>query len=120
MEKEQKPIIIWGDSVKNWLPTDLNKMDLIISQPPLGYKLMDPIIGKFGQIRNAEQFLIEKGLQSLKAKGKLVLCLSNGFLFREGIEKSLRKYLVEEDLLETIVSFQKGLLLNTTIPFRFW
>lgn len=105
-----------GDSIKNWSPSAQNKMDLIISQPPFGYRLQEPVTGKHGPIRTAEQFLIDRGLESLNEEGKLVVCLSNGFLFREGPEKSLRKYLVEADLLETVISFPQGLLMNTGIP----
>ncbi len=105
-----------GDSIKNWSPSAQNKMDIIISQPPFGYKLQEPVTGKHGLIKTAEQFLIDRGLESLNEEGKLVVCLSNGFLFRDGPEKSLRKQLVEEDLLETVISFPQGLMMNTGIP----
>src|SRR5690606_10051139 len=67
-------------------------------------------------IRSIEQFLIEKGLQSLTAEGKLIALLPQGFLVRGGYEKYLREHLVNKDLIDTIISLPGGLLLNTAIP----
>lgn len=104
-----------GDSILNWFPTEHNKMDLIISQPPLNFKLQESLLGLFGQIKTAEQYLIEKSLATLTDDGKLIVCLSNGFLFREGPEKLLRRHLVENNLLESVISFPQGLMMNTEI-----
>src|SRR5690606_18962002 len=42
--------------------------------------------------------------------------LPQGFLFRGLQEKRLREYLIEEDLIDTIISLPGGLLFNTGIP----
>ena len=103
------------DSILNW-PKQSEKFDLILTNPPYGirlgkkYKDIDP------NIRTIEQFLIEKGVNSLNTKGKLIAILPVGFLFRGMHEKSLRQKLIEEDLIDTIISLPGGLLFNTGIP----
>lgn len=89
------------------------KFDLVISNPPFSARLPIQIAGKFGNIRTYEHFLIEKGIESLKSNGKLIAVLSQSFLFRLGSEENLRHYLIEEDLLEMVVSFPGGLLMNS-------
>lgn len=92
------------------------KFDTIISNPPIGVRLPNPLNGKFGNINNYEHFLIEKGIEDLRHDGKLIAVLSQGFLFRSGSEHGLRQYLIENDLLEMVISIPGGLLMNTGIP----
>ena len=106
---------ILGDSIIDWNPNG-QKFDLIIANPPFGMRLTQDIQGRFGNIRTIEQFFLEKGIDDLSTTGKLLAVLPNGFLFRSGIERELRKYLVENDLVETIISLPGGILINTSIP----
>lgn len=107
--------LLLGDSVWNWNPTG-DKFDLIVANPPLGLRINRQLDGKFGRIRGVEQFVIEKGIESLKDSGKLIIVIAHGFLFRSGQELKLRKHLVNADLLESIISFPGGLLMNTGLP----
>ncbi|RZK13239.1 MAG: hypothetical protein EOO46_00080 [Flavobacterium sp.] len=120
-----------GNSIFNWNPAVstsgslLKKIlkktspskdnDLIISNPPFSGKLPGNIQGRFGAIKTYEQFLLEKGIENLSASGKLIGILSSGFLYRN-VEENLRQYLVEHDLLDTIIAFPDGLLRSTAIP----
>lgn len=103
------------DSIEYW-PLEDQKFDLIISTPPLHANLSNKYKGEYPEIRTAEQFLIEKGISSLNVRGKLIAVLSNGFLFKGGVEQRLRERLIERDLIETIISLPGGLMLNTGIP----
>lgn len=104
-----------ADSLYEW-PND-SKFDLIVSNPPLGMRIdIRDSINNI-QFKNAEQFLIEKGIQSLNVNGKLVAVFSLGILYKGGSELELRKKLVDENLIETIISFPGGLFQNTAIPF---
>ena len=130
--REANSEFLKGDSVENWNPRKKNKSDkledffkfpvenekydLIIANPPINLRLPDPIQSRFGSIRNGEQFIIEKGLEDLNYHGKLIVVVSNGFLFRDNSEQELRKYLVDDDRLEMVISFPDGLLFNTGIP----
>lgn len=106
---------VCDDSILHW-PHESEKFDLILSNPPFGMRLGHHYRDFEPNIRTIEQFLIEKGVQSLKQNGKLIALLPQGFLFRGMQEQRLREHLVEEDLIDTIISLPGGLLLNTGIP----
>lgn len=107
---------VCDDSILHW-PAQSEKFDLILSNPPVGMRLGNQCKDTEPDFRTIEQFLIEKGIQSLNQNGKLIALLPQGFLFSRGMqEQRLRKYLIEEDLIDTIISLPGGLLLNTGIP----
>jgi type I restriction enzyme M protein len=106
--------LILGDSIANWNPTD-EKFDLIVASPPFGARLPFEISGNWGAIRNFENFTIEKGLESLKQDGKLIIHVPDSFLFSSGQVANLRYHLIEEDLIESVISFPNGILHHTAI-----
>jgi type I restriction enzyme M protein len=103
------------DSIENWNSKRL-KYDLVISSPPFNMRLNGDFEGQFGRIRTVDSFFIEKGVKAVKEGGKLVVVVSNSFLSRGGYEENLRKYLIKDDLLESVISLPSGLLYNTDIP----
>jgi len=107
---------IQSDSISQWNPTPNIKFDLIVASPPFGMKLPEDTNGIKGRFRNCEQFFIEKGIEDLTANGKLIAIISQGFLFRLGSEQELRRFILENDLLEMVISLPSGLLMNTGIP----
>lgn len=104
-----------ADSIEEW-PLE-SKFDLIVSNPPLGMRIDNHDSISNSNIKSSEHFLLEKGIQSLSVGGKMVALLSQGILFRGGREQELRKQLVENDLIDTIISFPGGLFNYTAIPF---
>lgn len=106
---------VCDNSILHW-PTNSEKFDLIVANPPFGMRLGQQYKEVEPDFRTIEQFLLEKGVHSLKRKGKLIALLPQGILFRGMQERRLREYLVEEDLLDTIILLPGGLLLNTGIP----
>jgi type I restriction enzyme M protein len=104
------------DSLANW-PNQDNKFDLVIANPPFNLRLPDYLKELEPNIRSIEQFVIEKGINSLNSNGKLITLLPVGFLFKGGREKALREKLIEEDLIDSVISFPGGLLQHTGIPF---
>jgi type I restriction enzyme M protein len=106
--------LILGDSIRQWNPTNL-KFDLIIASPPFGMRIPFGISGNWGTIRNFENFAIEKGLNDLKNDGKLVILVPESFLFSSGQIANLRYHLIEQDLIESIISFPNGILHHTAI-----
>jgi type I restriction enzyme M protein len=103
------------DSIAHW-PSVNQKFDLIVSNPPYGIRLNNHGLPTPNNV-TIEQFLIESGLNSLTNTGKLITIFPNGFLFRRTIEEQrLRLDLVEQGLIDTIISLPGGLLLNTGIP----
>ena len=105
---------VCDDSISNW-PATTEKFDLIVANPPFGMRLDRQNRGIEPEIRTVEHFLLKKGVQSLNENGKLIAILPQGILFR-GLEDHLRKFLVDHDLIDTIISLPGGLLLNTGVP----
>jgi len=103
------------DSILHW--PENQKFDLILANPPFGVRLNQRDQYQNPEIRTVEQFLIEKGISSLKTKGKLIAVLPTEILFRGGTDQRLRETLIENDLIDTIILFPGGVLLNTGIPF---
>lgn len=106
--------LLSSDSIDNWNPSN-DKFDLIITSPPFVSRLPLGISGKWGTIRNFESFTIEKGLESLKQDGKLIIHVPDSFLFSSGQVANLRYHLIEEDLIESVISFPNDLLHHTAI-----
>lgn len=104
-----------ADSIKQW-PSENQEFDLIISNPPFGLKLKEEFRSYYPATRTAEQFFIQKGIESLSNNGKLICVLPNGFLFKDGFEQRLRRELINSDLLDTVISLPGGLLMNSGIP----
>lgn len=92
------------------------KFDLIVSHPPF-HSLKDrDIKGKLiNRYSSAEQFIIEKGLDLLTPKGKIILVVPFGFLSPKGGTEHIIHNLLERDLIDTIVNFPSGLLYGTGI-----
>ena len=106
------------DSIYNW-PNSSNKFDLIISIPPIGLDLRSQNIrGKFiHTYRRVEQLLIEKSIENLSPTGKAITIVPLSFLQRSHGEEHILANLIDNDLIETIISLPGGLLANTGIPF---
>lgn len=104
-----------NDSIKNWNPFGYT-YDIIIANPPFGLDLDTSLNEGYKHIKSAEQFVIERGLKSINENGAIITLAPNGFLFRGGSEEKLRMHLIENDLLEMVISFPGGLFSNTSIP----
>jgi len=103
------------DSIINW--PSYENFDLVISNPPFNYKIGSHIAHQFGQKKmSAEAFIITKGLESINYDGKVVCVTSQGILFKGGEEGRLRQHLVDNGLIETIVSLPGGVLRHTGVP----
>lgn len=105
---------ILGNPVESWNSSN-DKFDIVYSTPPIGLK-MSPMHQNQGFF-SYEQFIIENGVKDLKADGKLVIALSQSFLFQSGKHGSFRKQLIQNELIDTVIQLPKGLLPFRSIPF---
>lgn len=111
----QKGGYLCANSFGHW-PDEVRKFDLVIASPPMGLRFdKSTDVSEFG-IHTIEQFVIEKGLNSISPSGKIIALFSQGWLFKEGKgDKELRKRLIKDDLIDLIISLPGGVLSNTGI-----
>ncbi|MBS3199862.1 N-6 DNA methylase [Turicibacter bilis] len=104
--------------------TTLQKFDCIVCQPPFGLKdwgmeqVMDDARFHRGvPPRSSADFaFITQVVESLNETGKAVMIVPSGVLFRESREGDIRKQLIEENLVETVISLPGNMLYGTALP----
>jgi type I restriction enzyme M protein len=104
------------DSINNW-PAKSEKFNLIVSNPPFGLHINNRYQELGNKFKGVEQFILQKGVDSLSDDGKLIAVLPNSCLYKAGKLHEVRAKLIESDLVEYIIGFPGGLLLNTGMPF---
>ena len=102
-----------NDSIYNW-PDSSNKFDLIVSIPPTNLNLSSKNIrGKLIQTyRRVEQLLIDRSIENLSPTGKVITIVPHGFLRRSKGEEHIFANLINNDLVESIISLPSGLILS--------
>lgn len=66
--------------------------------------------------KSADYAFIMHGISKMKSGGTLSAILPHGVLFRVGKEEVIRKKLIENKLINTVIGLPKKLFLNTQIP----
>lgn len=65
---------------------------------------------------HADYAFITQVVESMNKRGKAVMLVPTSVLFREGRESEIRKQLIEENLIESIIAFPGNMLNGTAIP----
>ena len=111
---------------------DLHKTlraDFILANPPFNYhpwgqeKLVDDVRWKYGlpPASNANFGWIQHMIYHLSQNGKIGLVLANGALTsNQSGEGEIRKKIIEDDLIEGIISMPAQLFYSVTIPVSLW
>ena len=100
----------------NELPLGEDKADTVISNPPFNLKLEKSVTANgfvFDKLLNYA--FIFKALESLNDDGVGVFILPNGVL-SSSEEMEYRKYLIEHDFIDVVVSVPGKMFTNTDIP----
>jgi type I restriction enzyme M protein len=122
--------IEWGDTLRNPLFIEngnLSKFDVVITNPPFGmsdWGYEEWQNDKFGRnvvglpSRKSGDFAwILHAIASMENNtGRAAIIVPSGILFRSGAEQTLRQYIIENDLLEAVISLAPNLLNITSIP----
>jgi type I restriction enzyme M protein len=118
----------WGDSFTNDLHPDL-RADFVIANPPFNIKGwgVDQLAGDarwshgVPPANNANFGWVQHMLHHLKPTGTMATVLANGSLSSQSSgEGDIRRKLVEDDLVECIVSLPGQLFFTTQIPVCLW
>ena len=102
----------------------IRKFDRVLANPPFSqnyrranmrfadrFREWCPETGK-----KADLMFVQHMLASLKPDGHMATVMPHGVLFRGGKEKLIRELLIEDDVIEAIVSLPPGLFYGTGIP----
>lgn len=122
-------IIEWGDTIRNPLHLQDNALklfDKVVANPPFSldkwgeeeakqdiysrFKLGIPPKGK------GDYAFILHMISSLKDKGTMGVILPHGVLFRGASEGAIRKKLIEQNLLDSVIGLPANLFFGTSIP----
>ena len=105
------------------------KADFIMANPPFNLsnwgqdKLKDDVRWKYGlpPSGNGNYAWIQHMIHHLAPNGKIGLVLANGALSSmQGGEGEIRKKIIEDDLIEGIISLPTQLFYSVTIPVTLW
>lgn len=99
-------------------------LDAVVSNPPYSqkwdpqHKDADPRYARFGLApkSKADYAFLLHDLYHLKPGGIMAIVLPHGVLFRGGEEGTIRKNLIENDHLETIIGLPANIFFGTGIP----
>jgi len=123
--------IEWGDTIRNPKLLDgedtLKHFDVVVANPPFslekwGYE--SAAADKFGRFRRGlppktkgDYAFVLHMIETLKPKtGRMGVVVPHGVLFRGASEGKIRKQLVDENLLDTVIGLPERLFFGTGIP----
>lgn len=124
--------IYHGDTLKNdwdWLretnPAKKPRFDAVVANPPFSYRwepgeamVQDPRFKNHGVApKSAADFaFLLHGLHYLKDDGVMAIILPHGVLFRGGKEADIRRKLLEDGHIDTVIGLPANLFYSTGIP----
>lgn len=124
--------IYHGDTLKNdwdWLretnPAKKPRFDAVVANPPFSYRwepgeamAQDPRFKNHGLApKSAADFaFLLHGLHYLKDDGVMAIILPHGVLFRGGKEADIRRKLLEDGRIDTVIGLPANLFYSTGIP----
>ncbi len=116
-----------GDTLEDPLILEngqIRRFDRVLANPPFSqnysranmkftnrFREWAPETGK-----KADLMFVQHMLASLKPDGRMATIMPHGVLFRGGKEKLIRELLIEDDVIEAIISLPPGLFYGTGIP----
>ena len=119
--------IVLGDTLTNPHFADEKPFDAIVSNPPYSIKWIgddDPTLinddrfapaGVLAPKSKADFAFVLHALSYLSSKGRAAIVCFPGIFYRGGAEQKIRKYLVDNNFVETIISIAPNLFYGTSI-----
>ncbi len=116
-----------GDTLEDPLLLDgnsLRKFDRVLANPPFSQNYNRATVKHPSRFREwcpetgkkADLMFVQHMLASLKPNGHMATVMPHGVLFRGGKEKLIRELLINDDVIEAIISLPPGLFYGTGIP----
>jgi type I restriction enzyme M protein len=109
----ESPRLELGNSLERELLTNPSGQgfDVVLANPPIGVKTSrEP--GRYQHFAIATNdstgLFIQHALSQLKRQGRAVIAVPEGFLFRGGSDRELRRYLLEQGQVEAVIGLPAG------------
>jgi len=119
--------IALGDTLRDPQLSDEKPFDAIVSNPPYSVKWIgddDPTMinddrfapaGVLAPKSKADFAFVLHALHYLSSKGRAAIVCFPGIFYRGGAEQKIRKYLVENNFVETVIALAPNLFYGTSI-----
>ena len=109
----ETPSLELGNSLERDAPGSPGQQgfDLVLANPPINAKSSrESSVGKHYAFPTSDALgmFVQHALAQLKPSGRAVIVVPEGFLFRSGPERELRKYLLERGHVEAVVGLPAG------------
>lgn len=116
-----------GDTLLNPQHNEEKPFDAIVSNPPYSIKWIgddDPTLinderfapaGKLAPKSYADFAFIMHSLSYLSSRGRAAIVCFPGIFYRKGAERTIRKYLVDNNFVECVISLPENLFFGTSI-----
>ncbi len=116
-----------GDTLEDPLIIEdgqVRKFDRVLANPPFSQNYSRANVKYTSRFREwcpetgkkADLMFVQHMLASLKADGHMATIMPHGVLFRGGKEKLIRELLINDNVIEAIISLPPGLFYGTGIP----
>lgn len=107
------PRLEWNNSLERELLSSSSRQgfDLVLANPPIGVRTSRELwrYQHFAIPTNDSTGLfVQHALSQLKPQGRAVIAVPEGFLFRGGAERELRRYLLEQGQVEAVIGLPPG------------
>ena len=116
-----------GDTLLNPLHNEEKPFDAIVSNPPYSIKWVgdaDPTLinderfapaGKLAPKSYADFAFIMHALSYLSSKGRAAIVCFPGIFYRKGAERTIRKYLIDNNFVDCVIQLPDNLFFGTSI-----
>ena len=116
-----------GDTLLNPLHNEEKPFDAIVSNPPYSIKWVgdaDPTLinderfapaGKLAPKSYADFAFIMHALSHLSSKGRAAIVCFPGIFYRKGAERTIRKYLIDNNFIDCVIQLPENLFFGTSI-----
>lgn len=109
----EAPRLELGNSLERELPSSPSRQgfDVVLANPPIGAKTSrEPWRYQHFPIATNEStgLFIQHALSQLRPHGRAVIAVPEGFLFRGGAERELRRHLLEQGHVEAVIGLPAG------------
>ena len=102
----------------------IRRFDRVLANPPFSQNYSRANMNFTSRFREwcpetgkkADLMFVQHMLASLKGDGRMATIMPHGVLFRGGKERLIRELLINDDVIESIISLPQGLFYGTGIP----